>query len=54
MSNYKKLNQVIEKKKEELISLVKQYGFTHEKVICYSRELDLLLYNLMKSNRNNK
>ncbi|HDR8142086.1 MULTISPECIES: aspartyl-phosphate phosphatase Spo0E family protein [Bacillus] len=53
MSNYKKLNQVIEKK-EELISLVKQYGFTHEKIICYSRELDLLLYDLMKSNRNNK
>lgn len=52
MSNYKKLNQVI--KKKELISLVKQYGFTHEKVICYSRELDLLLYNLMKSNKNNK
>ncbi|MGH1288744.1 Spo0E family sporulation regulatory protein-aspartic acid phosphatase [Bacillus toyonensis] len=26
-----------------MISLVKQYGFTHEKVLCYSRELDLLL-----------
>ncbi|MGH0600984.1 Spo0E family sporulation regulatory protein-aspartic acid phosphatase [Bacillus mycoides] len=53
MSNCKKLDQVIEKK-GELISLVRQYGFTHEKVLCYSRELDLLLYDLMKSNRNNK
>lgn len=49
MSNYKKLNQVIEKK-EELISLVKQYGFNHEKVLYCSRELDLLLYDLIKSN----
>ncbi|HHP1053191.1 hypothetical protein [Bacillus thuringiensis] len=36
------------------MSLVKQYGFTNEKVFCYSRELDLLLYDLMKSNKNNK
>ncbi|WP_423734482.1 Spo0E family sporulation regulatory protein-aspartic acid phosphatase, partial [Bacillus cereus] len=24
------------------MSLVKQYGFNHEKVLCCSRELDLL------------
>ncbi|WP_423243416.1 Spo0E family sporulation regulatory protein-aspartic acid phosphatase [Bacillus cereus] len=32
------------------MSLVKQYGFNHEKVLCCSRELDLLLYDLIKSN----
>ncbi|MFB5561950.1 aspartyl-phosphate phosphatase Spo0E family protein [Bacillus cereus] len=35
-------------------SLVKQYGFNHEKLLCYSRELDLLLYDLMESKKNNK
>lgn len=52
MSNCKKLDQVIEKK--ELISLVKQYGFTHEKVLFFSRELDSLLNDLIKSNKKTK
>ncbi|MFD4854835.1 Spo0E family sporulation regulatory protein-aspartic acid phosphatase [Bacillus mycoides] len=41
-------------KKKELISLVKQYGFTHEKVLFFSRELDSLLNDLIKSNKKTK
>ncbi|WP_445285983.1 Spo0E family sporulation regulatory protein-aspartic acid phosphatase [Bacillus sp. FSL R12-0074] len=37
-----------------MISLVKQYGFTHEKVLFFSRELDSLLNDLIKSNKQTK
>ncbi|OJD42194.1 aspartyl-phosphate phosphatase Spo0E family protein [Bacillus sp. L27] len=46
--NVTKLNDRIEAKKKELIHLVEQYGFTHNKVISFSQELDRLLNLLIK------
>ncbi|KFM95107.1 aspartyl-phosphate phosphatase Spo0E family protein [Bacillus clarus] len=42
------LNDTIEKRKEELIQLVLKYGFSHQKVINVSQELDRLIYQLMR------
>ncbi|MFJ7818892.1 Spo0E family sporulation regulatory protein-aspartic acid phosphatase [Bacillus toyonensis] len=42
------LNDTIEKRKVELIQLVIQYGFSHQKVISVSQELDYLIYQLMR------
>ncbi|WP_254786494.1 aspartyl-phosphate phosphatase Spo0E family protein [Bacillus sp. 71mf] len=39
----------IEEKREELIGLVRMYGFNHEKVVVCSQELDDLVYRLMES-----
>ncbi|PEO64962.1 stage II sporulation protein E [Bacillus toyonensis] len=41
--NLTKLHDRIETKKKELIYLVEMYGFTHDKVISFSQELDCLL-----------
>ncbi|MDM5438805.1 aspartyl-phosphate phosphatase Spo0E family protein [Bacillus hominis] len=38
-----KLEKVIELKKEELLYLVSNYGFQHEKVIALSQEIDKLI-----------
>ncbi|EJQ51107.1 Uncharacterized protein BWINRASL_02293 [Bacillus mycoides] len=38
-----KLEKVIELKKEELLYLVSNYGFQHEKVIELSQEIDKLI-----------
>ncbi|MCE0553388.1 aspartyl-phosphate phosphatase Spo0E family protein [Bacillus thuringiensis] len=46
--NLSKLNNRIEAKKKELIYLVERYGFTHDKVISFSQELDRLLNLLIK------
>ncbi|WP_166704716.1 aspartyl-phosphate phosphatase Spo0E family protein [Bacillus albus] len=46
--NLTKLNDRIEAKKQELIHLVEQYGFTHDKVISFSQELDRLLNLLIE------
>lgn len=46
--NVTKLNDRIEAKKQELIYLVEQYGFTHDKVISFSQELDRLLNLLIE------
>ncbi|WP_142344851.1 aspartyl-phosphate phosphatase Spo0E family protein [Bacillus cereus] len=46
--NLTKLNDRIEAKKKELIYLVGKYGFTHDKVISFSQELDRLLNLLIK------
>ena len=43
LMNVTKLNDRIEVKKQELIYLVEKYGFTHDKVISFSQELDRLL-----------
>ena len=48
LMNVTKLNDRIEAKKKELIHLVEQYGFTHQKVISFSQELDRLLNLLVK------
>ncbi|QQA19094.1 aspartyl-phosphate phosphatase Spo0E family protein (plasmid) [Bacillus cereus] len=45
------LNDTIEKRKEELIQLVIQYGFSHQKVINVSQELDHLIYQLMRKSK---
>ncbi|KFN03505.1 aspartyl-phosphate phosphatase Spo0E family protein [Bacillus clarus] len=37
------LEEVIEAKKEELLQLVLNYGFQHEKVLELSREIDKLI-----------
>ncbi|ENQ3105570.1 Spo0E like sporulation regulatory protein [Bacillus sp. 491mf] len=39
----------IEKKREELIELVRMHGFNHEKVVVCSQELDELVYRLMEN-----
>ncbi|MDM5236582.1 aspartyl-phosphate phosphatase Spo0E family protein [Bacillus cereus] len=46
--NLTKLNGRIEAKKKEVISLVEMYGFTHDKVISFSQELDRLLNLLIE------
>ncbi|ALQ70484.1 MULTISPECIES: aspartyl-phosphate phosphatase Spo0E family protein [Bacillus cereus group] len=46
--NVTKLNDRIEMKKKELIYLVEKYGFTHDKVISFSQELDRLLNLLLE------
>ncbi|MGE6365869.1 Spo0E family sporulation regulatory protein-aspartic acid phosphatase [Bacillus paramycoides] len=46
--NLTKLNDRIEAKKIELIYLVEIYGFTHDKVISLSQDLDRLLNLLTK------
>ncbi|MES5952287.1 aspartyl-phosphate phosphatase Spo0E family protein [Bacillus fungorum] len=46
--NVTKLNDRIEVKKKELIYLVEKYGFTHDKVISFSQELDRLLNLLIE------
>ncbi|MEN3133118.1 aspartyl-phosphate phosphatase Spo0E family protein [Bacillus albus] len=46
--NLSKLNNRIEAQKKELIYLVERYGFTHDKVISFSQELDCLLNLLIK------
>lgn len=38
----------IEEKREELIELIRKYGFNHHRVITCSQELDILLYRLME------
>ncbi|MFJ8415750.1 Spo0E family sporulation regulatory protein-aspartic acid phosphatase [Bacillus paramycoides] len=48
--NLTKLNNRIEVKKKELIHLVEKYGFTHDKVISLSQDLDRLLNLLTKLN----
>ncbi|WP_439874438.1 Spo0E family sporulation regulatory protein-aspartic acid phosphatase [Bacillus mycoides] len=48
--NLTKLNNRIEVKKRELIHLVEKYGFTHDKVISLSQDLDRLLNLLTKLN----
>ncbi|EEK79019.1 Spo0E family sporulation regulatory protein-aspartic acid phosphatase [Bacillus cereus] len=42
-----KLEKVIEIKKEELLYLVSDYGFQHEKVLTLSQEIDKLINYLM-------
>ena len=51
--NVKKLNDRIEMKKKELVYLVEKYGFTHDKVISFSQELDRLLNLLLEIKRKN-
>ncbi|SMD34382.1 Spo0E like sporulation regulatory protein [Bacillus sp. JKS001846] len=48
LMNLSRLNNRIEAKKKELIYLVERYGFTHDKVISFSQELDRLLNLLIK------
>ncbi|PGK41745.1 stage 0 sporulation protein [Bacillus anthracis] len=48
LMNVTQLNDRIEAKKKELIYLVEKYGFTHNKVISFSQELDRLLNLLIK------
>lgn len=48
LMNLTKLNGRIEAKKKEVISLVEMYGFTHDKVISFSQELDRLLNLLIE------
>ncbi|WP_142395814.1 MULTISPECIES: aspartyl-phosphate phosphatase Spo0E family protein [Bacillus] len=48
--NLTKLNNRIEVKKKELIHLVEKYGFSHDKVISLSQDLDRLLNLLTKLN----
>ncbi|MCI0768296.1 aspartyl-phosphate phosphatase Spo0E family protein [Bacillus sp. TL12] len=43
----RKLEQIIEVKKEELFTLVSNYGFQHEKVLTVSQELDKLINYIM-------
>ncbi|KIQ78884.1 aspartyl-phosphate phosphatase Spo0E family protein (plasmid) [Bacillus cereus] len=38
----------IEVQKQELIYLVMEYGFSHQKVIDFSQKLDLLIYEVME------
>ncbi|KAA0760319.1 aspartyl-phosphate phosphatase Spo0E family protein [Bacillus sp. SH5-2] len=42
-----KLEKVIEVKKEELLYLVSDYGFQHEKVLALSQEIDKLINYFM-------
>ncbi|OJE46451.1 stage II sporulation protein E [Bacillus luti] len=46
--NVTKLNDRIEMKKKELVYLVEKYGFSHDKVISFSQELDRLLNLLLE------
>ncbi|KEK23479.1 aspartyl-phosphate phosphatase Spo0E family protein [Bacillus gaemokensis] len=39
----RKLEQIIEVKKDELFKLVSNYGFQHQKVLEVSQELDKLI-----------
>ncbi|WP_336590444.1 aspartyl-phosphate phosphatase Spo0E family protein [Bacillus luti] len=48
LMNVTKLNDRIEMKKKELVYLVEKYGFTHDKVISFSQELDRLLNLLLE------
>ncbi|MBJ8025009.1 MULTISPECIES: aspartyl-phosphate phosphatase Spo0E family protein [Bacillus cereus group] len=41
------LQEQIEIKKQELLQIVKEYGFTHPLVISHSQELDRLIYLFM-------
>ncbi|PRS98676.1 Spo0E family sporulation regulatory protein-aspartic acid phosphatase [Bacillus thuringiensis] len=41
------LHDMIEDQKKELNYLVKQYGFSYQKVIDFSQKLDLLIYEAM-------
>ncbi len=41
------LHDMIEDQKKELSYLVKEYGFSHKKVIDFSQKLDLLIYEAM-------
>ncbi|MDG0949905.1 aspartyl-phosphate phosphatase Spo0E family protein [Bacillus paranthracis] len=45
------LIQQIEGKKQEILQLVKQHGFTYPIVIVHSHELDRLVCILIKQNR---
>ncbi|WP_459500883.1 aspartyl-phosphate phosphatase Spo0E family protein [Bacillus sp. C1] len=44
----RKLHYLIEKRKEELIELVKHYGFCHPKVLKLSQDLDKLIIRMME------
>lgn len=44
----RKLHYLIEKRKEELIELVKHYGFCHPRVLKFSQDLDKLIIRMMK------
>ncbi|PGA90943.1 stage 0 sporulation protein [Bacillus toyonensis] len=48
LMNLTKPHDRIEAKKKELIYLVEMYGFTHDKVISFSQELDRLLNLLIE------
>ncbi|AIK39787.1 Spo0E family sporulation regulatory protein-aspartic acid phosphatase [Bacillus pseudomycoides] len=43
----RKLEHIIEVKKEELFALVSNYGFQHQKVLEMSQELDKLINYFM-------
>ncbi|PEZ10544.1 hypothetical protein CN326_01185 [Bacillus sp. AFS018417] len=43
------IQERMEEKRKELIELVREYGFYHDKVIVCSQELDSLVYLLMES-----
>ncbi|OTY33955.1 Spo0E family sporulation regulatory protein-aspartic acid phosphatase [Bacillus thuringiensis serovar pingluonsis] len=45
---------MIENQKNELSYLVKKYGFCHQKVIDFSQNLDLLIYEAMEKYRLDK
>ncbi|MDM5154291.1 aspartyl-phosphate phosphatase Spo0E family protein [Bacillus sp. DX1.1] len=48
----RKLHNIIEEKKKELIQLVTSYGLDHEKVIDFSQDLDCLIYRMMEQKKN--
>lgn len=50
----KLLHDMIENQKNELSYLVKKYGFCHQKVIDFSQNLDLLIYEAMEKYRLDK
>lgn len=50
----KLLHDMIENQKNELNYLVKKYGFCHQKVIDFSQNLDLLIYEAMEKYRLDK
>lgn len=43
----RKVEEIIEVKKEELLMLVSTYGFQHEKVLEVSQEIDKLINWIM-------
>ncbi len=43
------IQERMEEKRKELIELVREYGFYHDRVIVCSQELDSLVYLLMES-----
>ncbi|CAG9611403.1 hypothetical protein BACCIP111899_00574 [Bacillus rhizoplanae] len=43
------IQERMEEKRKELIELVRDYGFYHDRVIVCSQELDSLVYLLMES-----